>query len=219
MAGIKNTEELLARLTEASGESVLESGWGMMGMRNVLVGVTSTALVLEFISVTFKTKELRRIPFEEMELLCPARGDASTPTLMKINVQAAMTDAMTGTLLVKLPGEKLMNITFNMMPRFKANNKAPFRIAEIVQSANPSLIKAPDVGAAREKFDKAGCMKRFLIISAALFVPLMVMMAWVNDWRWEEPFIYITGFFMAAFFGVIFAPLWHWMKRMLTGRG
>jgi hypothetical protein len=218
MSGVKNGEELVARLQEASGEEIIACGWGMMGMRNVFVGVTRTAVILEYISLTFKTKELVRIPFEELELVYPVAGDASTPKLMKMNLQAVVNDAMTGTLLLKTPSERLMNITFNKMPRFGSNNKTPFEIVDEVKKHRPEAVNPPEVTGARDKFDMGGCMRRFAVIAGALVVPCMVLMSWVNDWKWE-PMVFVTAFFIAVFFAGIFAPLGHWFKRMLTGKG
>ncbi len=216
MAIVKNTEELVQRLTEAAGEGVTECGWGMLGIRNVFVGVTPSALVLEFITVSYKTRELRRIPFEELELVFAARGDASTPTLLKLNLQGAIGQATSGTLLVKVKGEKLLNIVFNVMPRFHENHRAPFRMAEYVSALDPELVKAPELADAREKFSMGGCMRLFAILTGVLSIIFALIMGHVSGW---EEGAMIAGGGMGVLLAAVFAPLGHWLKRIISGRG
>lgn len=217
MSVIKNSEELAKRLREASGEDITACGWGTLGMKNVLVGATPSALVLDFVTVTFRSREFRRIPFEDLELVYPARGDASTPKLLKMNVQGALTHAITGTLLLKVPREKLMNITFNKLPRFEANDKAPFRIAEMVERARPEIVTAPELSGAREAFDLGGCLKRFAVIGVVLSIAAILLLGLVTG-EWEATTL-IAGVAIGFLFGAIFAPLAHWFRRILTGRG
>lgn len=216
MAVVKNTEALAERLTEATGENVTECGWGTLGVRNVLVGITPSALVLEFITVSYKTKELRRIPFEELELVHPAKGDASTPAFLKMNLQGAVGHAFSGTLLVKVQGEKLLNIIFNVMPRFADNHRAPFRIAEYLSALHPELLKAPDLADAREKFSMGGCLKLFAILTGVLSVVFALLMGFVNGW---DEGAMIAGGGMGLLLAAVFAPLGHWLKRIISGRG
>lgn len=217
MAAIRNGEELEKRLRERSGEDITACGWGTIGTRNVLLGVTPSALVLEYVTITFKEKEFRRIPFEEIELIYPAKGDASTPKLLKLNLQGALTHAVTGTLLLKLPREKLMNITFSKLPRFNANDRAPFRMVEMVERVRPELVRAPELSGAREPFEFGGCLKRFLLLSVALSAAAVLVVGLAaGEWG---PVTLISGIALGVLFAAIFAPLAHWFRRMLTGRG
>ncbi len=93
MAQVKNSEELRVRLQQASGEDVLAFGWGNLGMKNVFVALTPSALFLEFISFTGNTKDMQRISFEEIEFIYALAGDASTPKLMKLNLESRIPDA------------------------------------------------------------------------------------------------------------------------------
>ncbi|MFO7626782.1 MAG: hypothetical protein R6V62_05960 [Candidatus Fermentibacteraceae bacterium] len=216
MEGVKNGLELAERLRQASGEDIIHCGWGMLGIGNVFVGVSSGALVLEFITITYKTRLLRRIPFEEMELIYAAKGDASTPGFLKLNIQGAMSHAMTGTLLVKVRGEKLLNILFNKMPRFDRNDGTPFLIAEYVGSINESLVRPPDEADARSRFNMSGCLTLFAVLTGVFSVLLALLLGYQN--KWDEGSM-IAGGVMGVVLAAIFAPLGHWIKRIFTGRG
>ncbi|OPL19170.1 MAG: hypothetical protein AVO35_12015 [Candidatus Aegiribacteria sp. MLS_C] len=217
MTGIRNGEELEKRLRERSGEDITACGWGTVGTRNVLIGATPSALVLEYVTITFKEKEFRRIPFEDIELIYPAKGDSSTPKLLKLNLQGALTHAITGSLLLKLPGEKLMNITFSKLPRFNANDRAPFRIVEMVQRTRPELVRAPELSGAREPFDFGGCLKRFVLLGLVLSAAA-VLVTGLATGEWGSVTL-TAGIALGVLFAAIFAPLSHWFRRMLTGRG
>ncbi len=216
MAVVKNTKELFQRLTEAAGEGVTECGWGVLGIRNVFVGVTPSALVLEFVTVSCKTRELRRIPFEDLELVFAAGGDASTPTLLKLNLQGAIGQATSGTLLVKVKGEKLLNIIFNAMLRFHENHKAPFRIAEYVSALKPELVKAPEPADAGEKFSMGGCMRLFAILTGVFSIVLALIIGLATGWEADTM---IAGVGAGVILAAVFAPLGHWMKRIISGMG
>ena len=79
MDKVRNGEDLRQRLVMATGEDVVAWGWGTLGAGNVFTGVTPSAVVLEFVTMGMKTRELRRIPFEELEFIYAAKGDASSP--------------------------------------------------------------------------------------------------------------------------------------------
>lgn len=216
MDAVKNGLELSERLRQASGEDIVHSGWGMLGIGNVFVGVSSSALILEFITVTFRTKLLRRIPFEEIELIHAARGDASTPGFLKLNLQGAMSHVLTGTLLVKVRDEKLLNILFNKMPRFDNNDDTPFRIAEHAGSINASLVRPPEEADVRSRFNMSGCLTLFAVLTGVFSVALAVLMG--SRSKWDEGSM-IAGGILGVVLAGFFAPLWHWLKRIITGRG
>lgn len=216
MDAVKNGLELAERLRLASGEDIVHCGWGMLGVGNVFVGVTPTALLLEFITITYKSKELRRIPFEEMELLFAAKGDASTPGFLKLNLQGAMSHALTGTLLVKVRGEKLLNILFNKMPRFDNNDGTPFLITEYVGSINESLVRPPEKADERSRFSMSGCLTLFAVLTGVFSVVLALLLGYQNEW--DEGSM-IAGGVIGVVLAAIFAPLGHFLKRMITGRG
>ncbi|MCD4707433.1 MAG: hypothetical protein K8S62_06820 [Candidatus Sabulitectum sp.] len=217
MAQVKNSEELRIRLQQAAGEDILAFGWGVLGMKNVFVALTPSAVFLEFISFTGNTKESRRIPFEELEFVYAIAGDASTPKLMKLNLESQITDAMTGTLLFKENTGKLTHILFRKMPNHDSNNKAPFRITEKLTAAKPELVHMPELKTVRKPQSKGGCMRRFAILTMIIAAVLTVVFAVTLKEGWGMASI--IGFSTGVIFGGIFAPMIPIFRRMLTGQG
>ncbi|MCK5130852.1 MAG: hypothetical protein KAR40_01705 [Candidatus Sabulitectum sp.] len=217
MGKVKNSEDLRIRLQQASGEDILASGWGTLGMKNVFVGVTPSALFLEFISFTMKSKEVKRILFEDLEFVYAVAGDASTPKLMKMNIEARITDSITGTLLFKENMGKLTHILFRKMPRHDDNSRAPFRITEFLASAKPELVHLPDISAKREPQSKGGCLRRFALITLVLTAIFTILFGLLLEGGWGKASM--VGFSTALVFGGISAPLVPVFKRMITGRG
>ena len=213
---ISNSGELMQRLQQASGEDVILCGWGTLGMKNVFAGVTPSAIFLEYVTLGLKTKELMRIPFEEIEFIWAASGDASTPALMKLNLESRINEAMTGTLLFRVPGGKLTNILFRKMPRFDKNDKTPFRITEYIASLRPELVHLPELSTVREKQSFGGCMKNFLMISAVSTVILASALGFGTG-QWDMAMY--GGLGTGVVLGAVFAPLIPVFKRMISGRG
>lgn len=217
MAQVKNSEELRVRLEQASGEGVLAFGWGNLGMKNVFAALTPSALFLEFVSFTGNTKDIQRIPFEEIEFIYAIAGDASTPKLMKLNLESRIADSMTGTLIYRKKQGKITHILFRKMPNHDSNNKAPFRIAEQLTAIKPELVRMPDLKAIREPQSKGGCLRRFAIITLALTVVLTPLLGFLLPEGWTMALI--IGFSTALILGGAFAPLVPIFKRMITGQG
>ncbi len=215
MSKVMNSEELKSRLQQASGESILACGWGTLGMKNVFVGITPTALCLEFISFTMNTREIRRIPFEELEFVYSIAGEATTPKMLKMNLQAQINEALTGTLVLKTVQGKLTYLTFRKMPRYESNNRTPFRIAEYLSSIRSELVHLPDLSKASEPTSKSGCFRRFLFITLVLAIVLTALLGLLLDEGWKMAGI--TGLATAVMLGAVFAPLVPIFKRMLTG--
>lgn len=216
MAKVSNGEELRQRLVQASGEEVIQCGWGTIGMKNVFAAVTPSALFLEYITMGMQTKKIRRIPFEDFEFIWSADGDASTPTLMKINLQSRINEAMTGTLLFRTPGEKLTSILFRKMPGYEKNDKTPFRITDYTASVKPAIVYLPDLSTVREKQGFTGCMKTFAVISAISTLVLFVGLGFGTG-QWDMALF--GGLGTGIVLGVVFAPLAPVFKRMISGKG
>ena len=216
MEKVTNSEELRQRLVQAAGEDVTAFGWGTLGMKNVFVGVTPSAVVLEFITMGMKTREIRRIPYEELEFIYAFSGDASTPKLMKLNLESRISEAMTGTLMLKTPTDRTMNITFRKMPRYEKNDKAPFRIIDHVTSVKPEKVQLPDLKVQREKQSFGGCMKNFVIISAVSAGVLLLALG-LGTGKWDMALF--GGIGTGAVLGAVFAPLLPIFKRIISGRG
>jgi len=216
MEKVTNSEELRQRLVQAAGEDVTAFGWGTMGMNNVFVGATPSALVMEFITIGMKTKELRRIPYEELEFIYAFSGDASTPKLLKLNLEARITEAMTGTLMLKTPTDRIMNITFRKMPRHEKNDRAPFRITEYISSVKPQKVMLPDLRNHRERQTLGGCMKNFVVIAGISSIVLLIVLGFGTG-NWNMAFF--GGIGTGAVLGAVFAPLVPVFRRMTSGRG
>ncbi len=217
MQKVTNSDELRIRLEEASGESICACGWGALGVKNVFAGVTHSALILEFVSFTMKSKEIKRIPFEDFDFIFAAAGEASTPKLLKMNLQSQINDALTGTLVFKTRTDRLTYITFRKMPRYDCNNKAPFRITESIASTKPELVHMPDLAEKSEPGSKTGCFRRFFLITLVLALLLTPIFGLFMDEGWSMAVT--AGLVTALVFGGIFAPLIPMFKRMLTGQG
>jgi len=217
MAQVRDSEELRVRLQQASGEDVLAFGWGNLGMKNVFAALTPSALFLEFISFTGNTKDIQRIPLEEVDFIYALAGDASTPKLMKLNLESRITDSMTGTLIYRKKQGKITHILFRKMPNHDSNNKAPFRITEKLTARKPELVRMPDLKTIREPQFKGGCLRRFAIITIAIAVVLTVIFALTMEQGWGVASI--VGLSTGVLLGGIFAPMIPIFKRMLTGQG
>ena len=216
MEKVTNSEELQQRLSQSAGEEVLHSGWGTLGMKNVFAGVTPSALVLEFISLGMKTLEVRRIPFNELEFIYAAKGDASTPGFLKVNVQAGIEHAMTGTLVFRATTGKLTYISFRKMPRHDSNDRAPFRMTEFIASVKPEIVRQPDLKQYREKQTFGGCLRMFAIIGGISASALFLALGFGTG-EWDMAMY--GGIGTGLVLGGIFAPLVPVFKRMIKGQG
>ncbi len=213
---MRNGEDLHQRLVMAAGEDMVAWGWGTLGTGNVFTGVTSTALILEFVTMGMKTKELRRIPFEELEFIYAAKGDASTPGYLKLNIEARVADSMTGTLILKPLTDGLMYIRFSKLPRHEKNDQAPFRITDYISQIVPDKVFLPDLSQYRPKSSFAGCLKTFMIIAAVTTVLIALLMGFGTG-EWD--LAVFGGIGTGVVLGAVFAPLVPLFKRMLSGRG
>jgi len=213
MSQVKNSEELRTRLLQDSGEDILAFGWGALGMKSVLVGMTTFALFLEYISFSGSMKETRRIAFDELKFVYAKAGDASTPGFMKWNYQSRITEATTGTLLYKENLGKLTHILFRKIPNHETNDKAPFRITEKLSAIKPELVYMPDLKSMRDRQTEGGCLRRFAAIS--LVITVVFMYAAGDDWGKSATIGIATGVIL----GAVFAPLIPVFKKMITGQG
>ncbi len=216
MAQVKNRDELYQRLQMAAGEEILAFGWGNLGMKNVFVALTPSALFLEFVSFTGNTKEIKRIPFEELEFIFSLSGDASTPKYMKYNAHARFTDAITTTLLYKTGIGKVNYIRFSKMPNHKKNDDSAHEIIRKIMPLRPELVKEPDLKVIRKSVFKRGCLVSFLQIFLGLAVVFSVIFKIALDESWVNGLL--IGSSIGFVFGAIFAPLIPVFKRMLTGQ-
>ena len=215
MDKVSNGEDLRQRLVMAAGEDVVAWGWGTLGVGNVFTGVTPSAVVLEFVTMGMKTRELRRIPFEELEFIYAAKGDASTPGFLKLNLESRVADSMTGTLILKAQAGDLMYIKFSKLPRHEKNDQAPLRITEYITRITPEKVYLPDLSQYRPKSSFGGCMKTFMIIASITTVVIALAMG-LGTGEWAIA-VY-GGIGTGVVLGAVFAPLVPLFKRMFSGR-
>ncbi len=129
MGMIRNSEDLENRLQEllGHGEELIETGWGTVGAKNVMVGVTKSRLLLEYVTIGMKTKRLDEIPLSMIDAIESRKGDSTIPGWARINIHNAIMDALTTSLIVRKTGERSIHITFRPLPRFKGNREAALR--------------------------------------------------------------------------------------------
>ena len=216
MAQVKNRDELYQRLQMAVGEEILAFGWGNLGMKNVFVALSPSALFLEFVSFTGSTKEINRIPLEDIEFIYSLSGDASTPKYMKLNAHARFSDAITSTLLYKTRIGKVNYIRFSKMPFHNKNDDSAHEIIRKIMPLKPELVKEPDLKAIRKSSSKRGCLMSFLQISLGLAVVFSIIFKIALDESWLTGLL--IGSSIGLVFGAIFAPLIPIFKRILTGQ-
>ncbi len=217
MSHVRNSEELRTRLMQDSGEDILAFGWGLIGMKNVFVGLTPSALFIEYVSFSGNMKETRRIALEELIFAFAQKGDASTPGLMKWNYQSRITEGLTGTLLYKENSGKLTHILFRKIPNHETNDKAPFRITEKLSAIKPELVYMPDLKSMRDKQTKGGYFRRFAVISLVVTVVLTTVFMFAAGGDWSKSAT--IGIAAGVILGAVFAPLIPIFKRMITGQG
>lgn len=213
---VTNGDELRQRLIQASGEEVYAWGWGSLGMKNVFVGATPSALLLEFITFSQKTKEMKRIPYDELEFIHAFKGDASTPKLLKMNLEGRINESITGTLVFKTLTDRLTYITFRKIPRHDRNDQAPFRITEHVSAVRPEKVHLPDLDQYMDKQSSGGCTRQFFVIWGITALILLLALG-IGSGKWDMAFFGGIGTGMVL--GAVFAPLWNVFKRIFTGMG
>ncbi len=214
---VSTNEELKARIQQSSGEETLAFGWGVKGIKNVYVTLTPSSLFLEFVSITGKSLDTKRITLETLEFAFAVAGDASTPGFMKFNAHSRFTDKITGTLLYKERFGKISFILFRKRPEVNNNDKAAFRITEKLTGIKPELVYLPDLKAIRKNNSEGGFLRRFILLSLLLSLVFTITFGFLLAEGWSVASI--VGFSTGIIIGGIFAPLMPIFKRMLTGEG
>jgi len=122
--GVRSNDDLRSRMESHldPGEVLLAFGMGVIGTRTVLVASTDFRLIIEKVTITFKTKELEYIMYDSLEAIEGRQGESSTPGWAKFNIESAIMHRLSTSILVKKPGEKVIHIQFKAMPIFKGNS-------------------------------------------------------------------------------------------------
>ena len=211
---IKSNEDLRERLRDITGhgEELIESGWGTVGAKNVLVGVTKSRLLLEYVTIGMKTKKVDEMPFSLIDAIESRKGDSTIPGWARINIQNAIMNALTTSLIVRKTGERSVHITFRPLPRFKGNMEAGLRIARIISDHRPDLPTTVDLQDERKSEGSAAMrgLKAAVITGLIAGVPF----AFVGGIPGA-----VAGLFTGAVIGGVFALFWPYLKRTVTGRG
>lgn len=142
---------LRSRLQALAGSEALEAcGWAVLGMRNVLVGATPTALLLETVTLSFESRSVERLEYTRIQGFQSRRGDATIPGWARINVQALLMNSMTSTLVVKPFEEPPRSYLFRPMPGLKDNREAGAGIASVLEMRAPHA-RGFDIGEYRRE--------------------------------------------------------------------
>ncbi len=213
--GIRNSEDLKNRMESMlePGEVILAFGLGVIGARTVLVAATSMRLILEKVTITFKSKELEYIMYDSLEAIEGRQGDSSMPGLAKINVHSAVMNRISTSVIIKKPGERIIHIKFQPMPKYKGNGGKGIEIAQSVVMQRPDIKTSIDLKAERK--DEPGCLVRALKWGALGGAGGAVIGAVAMR---NLPGI-IAFLFVGFFLGAVIAPFWRGMKTQFSGRG
>lgn len=159
---IRSNEDLKRRMESFldPGEVVISCGMGVMGTRTVLVAATDRRLLLEWVTITFRRKELQYIMYDSLEAVEGRKGESSRPAWARINLESAILDRISTSLLLKVPGERVMHIQFKPMPLFRGNGSRGPEIASVVHSQRPHVPRTIDLAAERQS--EPGCLARSL---------------------------------------------------------
>ncbi len=212
---IRSNDDLRNRMESLldPGEVILAFGMGVIGTRTVLVAATNMRLIIEKVTITFKTKELEYIMYDSLEAIEGRQGESSIPGWAKINIQSAIMNRISTSIIIKKPGEKVSHIQFNPMALMKGNGGKGIEIAQSIVMQRPDIQTLIDMK--EERKDETGCLFRALQWGAigGIGGALIGAVAIRNIGG-------IVGFLIAGFIvGAVVAPFWRGMKTQITGRG
>ncbi len=213
--GIRNNDELKSRMEALlePGEVILACGMGTIGARTVLVAATDMRLIIEKVTITFKTKELESIMYDSLEAIEGRQGESSMPGWAKINVRSAVMHKITTSIMIKKPGEKVFHVQFQFMPVFKGNSGKGIEIAQAVAMQRPDLKTTIDMKTERK--DEPGCLVRALKWGAWGGIGgALIGVVVIRDFGGIIAFLGV-GFFL----GAVIAPFWRGLKTQITGKG
>ncbi len=214
-SGIRNNDELKARMEALlePGEVVLAFGMGTIGARTVLAAATDMRLIIEKVTITFKTKEIESIMYDSLEAIEGRQGESSMPGWAKINIRSAVMHKITTSIMIKKPGEKVFHVQFQFMPVFKGNSGKGIEIAQAVAMQRPDLKTTIDMKAERK--NEPGCLIRAFRWGAWGGIGGALIGAVVMRNISGIVVFLAVGFFL----GAVIAPFWRGLKTQITGKG
>lgn len=214
-ARVRNNETLKARLETLldPGEVLMAFGMGVIGARTIFAAATDRRLILERVGLGFKRKDLEYFMYDSLEAIEGRQGDSSMPGWAKFNIESAIMNRITTSILLKKPGEKVLHLQFRPMPLFKGNGGKGLELAQVIAVQRPDIKTEIDLKSERK--DETGCLARGFkwgVISGAAGAVIGAVA--VRD-LWG-----IVAFFSVGFItGAIAAPFWRGLKTTITGRG
>lgn len=212
---IRNGETLLQHLEGLTDpdENVLAFGLGAIGPGTVLVAATDRRLLLEKVGIGFRRKQLDSIMYGSLEAVEGRKGDSAAPRWAKMNVQSAVVERITTSLLLKKPGESVTHVHFRPMPMFRGNGGKGPEIADVIASHSPGIITEIDLKAERK--DETGCLARGFrggVLTGVVFGAISGIAS-------GSVAGLAAGFGSGFIIGAIVAPMLPGMKRQFTGKG
>ena len=213
--GIRNNDELRARMESLlePGEVILAFGMGTIGTRTVFAAATNMRLIIEKVTITFKTKELESIMYDSLEAIEGRKGESSMPGWAKINVHSAILNKISTSIMIKKPGEKVSHVQFQPMPLFKNNSGKGIEIAQAIAMQRPDIKTTIDMK--EERKDEPGCLVRAFKWGAWGGIGgALIGVVVVRDVGGIIAFLAV-GFFL----GAVIAPFWRGLKTHITGKG
>jgi len=212
---VRSNETLKGRLQTLldPGEVLMAFGMGTVGARTIFAAATDRRLILERVGMGFKRKDLEYFMYDSLEAIEGRQGDTSMPGWSKFNLESAILNKMTTSILVKVPGEKVLHLQFRSMPLFKGNGGKGLELAQVIAVQRPDITTQIDLKSERK--DETGCLARGFrwgVITGA--VGAVIGAVAVRE-LWGVVAFFFLGFITAA----VAAPFWRGLKTNITGRG
>jgi hypothetical protein len=194
-----------------AGEELLAWGWGVMGIRNAFVGASSSSLVIETVRLSLETSSLELIDLSRLQAVSAGAGDSSMPGWSKLNIESAITEAVTTHLRVWLDGERSRHYLFRPMPFIPGNSRAGVELGRVIAAARPDLPERPST-AVPGGGHRASWLRWALAGAVGLGLLFLVLSRGVIGVAAAGA---ITGFLL----GGLASLIWRLVRVALTGRG
>jgi hypothetical protein len=194
-----------------AGGELLAWGWGVMGIRNVFVGASSRSLVIESVRLSLATDSLEVIDFSRIDALSAGAGDSSMPGWSKLNIESAITEAVTTHLRIWIDGGRSRHYLFRPMPFIPGNSRAGIELGKVISAARPDLPERPATAGAGDGHGRASWIRWALSGSAGLGLLFLVLSRGVIGVAAGGA---MTGFLLGALASLV----WRLVRVGLTGR-
>ena len=183
-------------------------------MKNVIVGATSERLILEYLTIGLRTRDVQSIPYGSLKAVEARKGDSTIPGWAKINLQLAAMSAFTTSLVIEKAGEPPFHILFRPMPGVGDNRAAAIEIGRIISESRPEIATEVTYSSVGEGGKRAGCVRalRWGVTGGIVFaIPLGFFLG--------DAAGFAAGFFTGALVVGLLSFFWPMLTRGFTGRG